>query len=275
MDFFNAGKLRGEGAEDVGRCRREKQTEARADQGQEKSFGEQLRDECAARSTQGEAAGDFVLPLSPARQKYGHNAGTRYEQEQRDGAKDHPHEAGWITDDGGVGGESTTSEAIANEGSDRSVEDRLVGRKFAGQHGGNSPHLKETGGVPGASHSFGQRASGLGNIFPVIAGERLESGIEAIPVFKTNWSNQMEWARSFRIVLVDAHKLIGVREREGLEEDGVDGGEDGTVCANGKGQGEDDGGREGWGFTDEPNAGFDIGHRGVQEPEPVDFADFL
>src|SRR6266851_5415791 len=177
--------------------------------------------------------------------------------------------------DVGVGVESTTPEAIANEDSARSVEDLLVGRKFAAQHGGNSPHLKETGGDPGASHSFGQRASGLGNIFPVIAGERLESGIEAIPVFKTNWSNQMEWARSFRIVLVDAHKLIGVREREGLEEDGVDGGEDGTVCANGKGQGEDDGGREGWGFTDEPKGGFDIGHSGVQEPDAVDFADFL
>src|SRR6266436_5874848 len=180
-----------------------------------------------------------------------------------------------LANDVGIGVEATTPEAIANEDSRRSVESLLVGRKFAAQHGGNSPHLKETGGNPGASHSFRQRAGGLGNIFPVIAGKRLESGIEAIPVFEANWSNQMEWARSFRIVLVDAHKLIGVWEREGLEEDGIDGGEDGTVCPNGKGQGEDDGGREGWGFTDKAEGGFDIGRSGVQEPDAVDFADFL
>src|SRR5216684_6831289 len=146
--------------------------------------------------------------------------------------------------DVGVGVESTTPEAIANEDSGRSVENLLVGRKFAAKHRSNSPDLKETGGDPGASHSFRQRASGLGNIFPVIAGERLESGIEAIPVFKTNWSNQMEWARSFRIVLVDAHKLIGVREREGLEEDGVDSGEDGAVGADTQRKGENHGSGE-------------------------------
>src|SRR6266436_4037524 len=184
-------------------------------------------------------------------------------------------EAQILADDVGIGVEATTPEAIANEDSGRSVENLLVGRKFAAHYGGNSPDLKETGGDPSPSYPFRQRAGGLGNILAVIAGERLERGIEAIPVFKTNRSNQMEWARSFRIVLVDAHKLIGVREREGLEEDGIDSGEDGTVCANGKGQGEDDGGREGWGFTDEAKRGFDIGHRGVQEPDAVDFADFL
>src|SRR5207245_10504397 len=114
----------------------------------------------------------------------------------------------------------------------RPVKSLLVGCKFAALHGGNSPHLKETGGDPGASDSFRQRASGLGNIFPVIAGERLESGIEAVPVFETNRSNQMRWARSFRIVLVDAHQLFGFWEREGLEEDGVEGGEDGAVGAD-------------------------------------------
>src|SRR6266852_87432 len=184
-------------------------------------------------------------------------------------------EAQIFPDDVGIGVEATTPEAIANQGRGRPVESLLVGREFTAQHWRNGPDLKETGGDPGASYPFRQRAGGLGNILAVIAGERLEGGIEAIPVFKTNRSNQMEWARSFRIVLVDAHKLIGVWEREGLEEDGIDSGEDGTVCANGKGQGEDDGGREGWGFTDEAKGGFDIGHSGVQEPDAVDFADFL
>src|SRR5438132_1692885 len=128
-------------------------------------------------------------------------------------------EAQVFSDDVGVGVEATTPEAIANEGSRRPVEGHFLGGKFPAQRGNHCPNLEETGRDPGASHSFRQRASGLGNIFPVIAGERLESGIEAIPVFEANWSNQMEWARSFRIVLVDAHKLIGVWEREGLEED--------------------------------------------------------
>src|SRR6266436_752895 len=184
-------------------------------------------------------------------------------------------EAKIFPDDVGVGVEATAPQAITNEDSGRSVESLLVGRKFAAQHGGNRPDLKETGGDPCASYSFRQWASGLGNIFPVITSERLKGGIEAIPVFETNRRNKMEGARSFRIVLVDAHKLIGVWERQGLEEDGIDSREHGTVCANGKGQGEDDGGREGWGFTHEAEGGFDIGHRGVQEPHAVDFADFL
>src|SRR6267154_55989 len=184
-------------------------------------------------------------------------------------------EAKIFPDDVGVGVEATAPEAIANEHSGRSVESLLVGRKFAAQHGGNRPDLKETGGDPRPTLPFRQSAGGFGDVFNVIGGEGLKGGIEAIPVFKTNRSNQMEGARSFRIVLVDAHKLIGVWEWEGLEEDGIDSGEDGTVCANGKGQGEDDGGREGWGFTYEANGGFDIGHSGVQEPDAVDFADFL
>src|SRR5260370_40054058 len=112
-----------------------------------------------------------------------------------------------LANDVGIGVETAAPETIANQGRGRPVEGLLVGRKFAAQHGGHTPHLKETGGDPGASHSFGQRASGLGNIFPVIAGERLESGIESIPDFKTNWSNQMEWARSVRIRLVVEQKL--------------------------------------------------------------------
>src|SRR6266478_8491806 len=121
-----------------------------------------------------------------------------------------------LANDVGIGVETSAPETIANQGRGRPVKGLLFGRKFAAQHGGNSPHFEETGGDPGASDSFRQRASGLGNIFPVIAGERLESGIEAIPVFETNRSNQMKWARSFRIVLLDAHQLIGFREREGL-----------------------------------------------------------
>ena len=69
MNFFDAGKLRGERAENVGRRRREKETEARADEGEEKRFRKQLSDERTARSAQGEADGDFVLTLSRARQK--------------------------------------------------------------------------------------------------------------------------------------------------------------------------------------------------------------
>ncbi len=100
MDFFDTGKLCGEGAEDVRRCRREKQTEAGADEGQEKSFGEQLSDECAARSTQGEADRDFVLTLSRARQEQSHDVGTRDEQQQSDGAKEQPEGAARIADGG-------------------------------------------------------------------------------------------------------------------------------------------------------------------------------
>src|ERR1700676_4125292 len=103
-------------------------------------------------------------------------------------------EAQIFSHDVGIGVEATTPEAIANQGCGRPVESLLVGRKFTAQHGGNSPDLKETGGNPGASYPFRQRAGGLGDIFAVIAGERLEGGIEAIPVFETNRSNQMEWA---------------------------------------------------------------------------------
>ncbi len=50
MDFFDARKRRGQRAEDVRRRRREKEAEARADEGEEKSFREQLCNDRAARS---------------------------------------------------------------------------------------------------------------------------------------------------------------------------------------------------------------------------------
>ena len=77
MDLFDAGKLRGERAEDAGRCRREKETKARADESEEKSFGEQLSNERAARCAQGEANGDFVLSLCRARQEAGRQCSCR------------------------------------------------------------------------------------------------------------------------------------------------------------------------------------------------------
>src|SRR6267142_1862971 len=103
-------------------------------------------------------------------------------------------EAQIFPDDAGIGVEATTPEAIANQGRGRPVESLLVGREFTAQHGRNGPDLKETRRDPGASYPFRQRAGGLGNIFAVIAGERLEGGIEVIPVLETDRSNQMEWA---------------------------------------------------------------------------------
>src|SRR5580704_12832866 len=103
-------------------------------------------------------------------------------------------EAQNFSDDVGIDVEATAPEAIANQDSGRPVEGLLVGRKFTAQHRGNGPDLKEARGDPGASYSFRQRAGGLGDIFAVVAGERLEGGIEAIPVFETNRSNQMEGA---------------------------------------------------------------------------------
>src|SRR6266436_7667637 len=113
-----------------------------------------------------------------------------------------PIEAQIFPDDVAIGVEATAPEAIADQGRGRAVESLFVRREFTAQHGRNGPDLKETGRDPRASYPFRQRAGGLGNIFAVIAGERLEGGIEVIPVLATDRSNQMEWACSFRIVLV-------------------------------------------------------------------------
>src|SRR2546423_4078248 len=128
-------------------------------------------------------------------------------------------EAQILAEDVGIGVEATTPESVANQDSSRPVESLLLGGKFAAQRWNHRPNLEETGRDPSASYPFRQRAGGFGDVFSVVAGERLESGIEAIPVFETDRSDQMEWTVGFRIVLVDAHKLIGVRERERLEED--------------------------------------------------------
>src|SRR2546425_3936073 len=99
-------------------------------------------------------------------------------------------EAQIFSDDVGIGVEATTPETIANQSSRRPVEGLFLGRKFPAQRGNNCPDLEETGRDPGASYSFRQRAGGFGDVFGVVAGERLERGIEAIPVFETNRSDQ-------------------------------------------------------------------------------------
>src|SRR5712664_3106750 len=103
-------------------------------------------------------------------------------------------EAQIFPDDVGIGVEATTPETIANQGSRRPVEGLFLGGKFTAHRGNNCPDLEETRGNPGASYSLWQSAGGFGDVFGVVAGERLERGIEAIPVFETNRSNQMEWA---------------------------------------------------------------------------------
>ena len=90
MDFLDPGKLCGQRAEDVRRCRGEKKTEARADEGQEKGFGEQLSNERATRSPQRETNGDFVLTLGGARQEQRNDVRASDEQEERDGAEEQP-----------------------------------------------------------------------------------------------------------------------------------------------------------------------------------------
>src|SRR5260370_13435221 len=128
-------------------------------------------------------------------------------------------EAQIFADDFGIGVEATTPETIANQGSRRPVEGLFLGGKFPAQRGNNCPDLEETGRNPGASYSFRQRAGGFGDVFGVVAGERLERGIEAIPVFETNRSDQMDWTSRFAVVLVDEHRLFGSGERQGLEGD--------------------------------------------------------
>src|SRR5713226_530883 len=141
-------------------------------------------------------------------------------------------EAQILADDIGICFEATTPKTITNQRSRWPVEGLFLGGKFPAPRGNNCPDLEETGRDPGASYSFRQRAGGFGNVFGVVAGERLERGIEAIPVFETNRSDQMKWTSSFGVVLVDAHELVGVGERQRLEEDGVDGGEHGAVGAD-------------------------------------------
>ena len=99
-------------------------------------------------------------------------------------------EAKIFSDDVGIGVEAATPEAIADKDRVRSVEGLLLGCEFAAQRGRNAPDLEKTRRDPGASYFFRQRAGGFGDVFGVVAGERLEGGIEAIPVLETNWSHQ-------------------------------------------------------------------------------------
>src|SRR5712664_2585617 len=106
-------------------------------------------------------------------------------------------EAQIFPDDVGICVEATTPETIANQSSRRPVEGLFLGGKFPAQRGNNCPDLEETRRDPGPSYSFRQMASGFGDVLGVVAGERLKRGIEAIPVFETNRSDQMDWTSSF------------------------------------------------------------------------------
>lgn len=100
MDFFDAGELRGQRAEDGGSGGCEKQTETGTDKCKEKCLREELRDERAARRAQRKAYGDFVLALSGTRQEQSDDIRTRDEQKKRDGAEEQPEGAARIGDDG-------------------------------------------------------------------------------------------------------------------------------------------------------------------------------
>ena len=90
MNLFNARQFRGERTKKARRSGSDRETKNRADQREKKYFGEQLCDECTARSSQREAHRDFVLTLGRARQKERNNICAGDQQKQRNGAEEQP-----------------------------------------------------------------------------------------------------------------------------------------------------------------------------------------
>jgi hypothetical protein len=76
----------------------------RAEEGEDENFSEQLGDDGAARSSQGEADGDFVLAASGAGEQERGDVGASDEEQERDGAVEHPERTAGVADDGGFEG---------------------------------------------------------------------------------------------------------------------------------------------------------------------------
>src|SRR5262249_5636464 len=93
-------------------------------------------------------------------------------------------EAKRFPDHTGIGVKATAPKAIADHHGGGSVEGFFLGGEFAAERRRHGPDLKKPRRDPGVGHFFWQRPGGFGNVLGVIAGEALEGGVEAIPVFE-------------------------------------------------------------------------------------------
>jgi len=175
----------------------------------------------------------------------------------------------------GVPVETALPEGVADENGVGAAPALFGGRECAAKGGRDAQGFKEARGDEHFGDLFGESAGGFGEIVEVVATDGLEGGVEAIPIFETRRGNETVGVAALHVVLGDLDQLIGVGERQGTQDDGIDGGEDRAVGSDAQGKRENDGQRERRRFAQEAQSGAEVEEERVGECRGVDFADGL
>jgi hypothetical protein len=135
--------------------------------------------------------------------------------------------------------------------------------EIAAELGLDLQNLQEAGCHQGFAEAFGKLTGNFGNILQVIAGYALQCGVQSVPFFEANRSD--EGFRTAGASVGEAEELIARGEWQGAKKDCVDGGKDGAVGADGKSQSDDDSGGEGRRSAEAPTCLAKAAEHGVEE----------
>lgn len=141
-----------------------------------------------------------------------------------------------------IGPEVHLPVAMADQRDGRGAFLVLGGGKAASECRSNAPDIEKTRRDAGQSEPFRQLAGSLGDVFRVVAGDRVESGIELIPFFEAHRSDVAD--RHALPRFSELHEAVGVGKGQRLHEDGIDSGEYGAVRTDAERERQHDGDRE-------------------------------
>ncbi len=150
------------------------------------------------------------------------------------------------TDQVGVGGEAGGEEVRSEDDDGGGAGFVVGGEEGAAEGGGDAEDGEEVRGDVADADGDGFAAAGEGEFVADGGGDVGEDAVLFLPLLELGVGGAVGGDAGAAVGIEDADELAGVGEREGFQEDGVDGAEDGGVGAEAEGEGKDgDGGEAG------------------------------
>ena len=135
-------------------------------------------------------------------------------------------------EDGRIGAEATPPERVADDDDRRAAEPFFLRRRETAERRCDAQHLEEPRRRVHRGHALRHRARGVRDVFEIAGAKRLERAVLRVPLFEPARRDQLRRLTEAGVPFVDRHQPIRGRVGQRLQQNRVDGGEDGAVRAD-------------------------------------------
>ena len=131
-------------------------------------------------------------------------------------------------------------ERVAHDGDRRPSEAFFFGRRRPAERRSDAENREKSWRRAHRRHPFRQRAGRVGHVFEIHRRKPVEGVVARVPFFESSGCHELCRLAKRTVALVHRDKTIGARERQRLQQHGVDRREDGAVRADGESERQDD-----------------------------------